>query len=58
MMSIGLFQKRRGLYDAGEFHGNQHGLWTKEFVFLDMIIIPVYIVSALLDAIIFTSIQF
>ena len=32
--------------------------WMKEFVFFGMIIIPVYMFSALLDAFIFNSIQF
>ena len=32
--------------------------WMKEFVFFGMIIVPVYMCSALLDAFIFNSIQF
>src|SRR5262249_16798942 len=32
--------------------------WMKEFVFFGMIIIPVYMLSALMDAFIFNSIQF
>ena len=32
--------------------------WMKEFVFFGMIVVPVYMFSALLDAFIFNSIQF
>ncbi|OAI46417.1 hypothetical protein AYO43_06335 [Nitrospira sp. SCGC AG-212-E16] len=38
--------------------GEVNEKWMKEFVFLGMIIIPVYMFSALLDAFIFNSIQF
>ena len=38
--------------------GEVNEKWMKEFVFFGMIIIPVYMFSALLDAFIFNSIQF
>ena len=38
--------------------GEVNDKWMKEFVFFGMIIIPVYMFSALLDAFIFNSIQF
>lgn len=38
--------------------GGVNDKWMKEFVFFGMIIIPVYMFSALLDAFIFNSIQF
>jgi uncharacterized protein DUF3332 len=38
--------------------GEVNEKWMKEFVFFGMIIVPVYMFSALLDAFIFNSIQF
>jgi len=38
--------------------GEVNEKWTKEIVFFGMIVIPVYMFSALLDAFIFNSIQF
>ncbi|HXX76192.1 MAG TPA: DUF3332 family protein [Nitrospiraceae bacterium] len=38
--------------------GEVNEKWMKEFVFFGMIIIPVYMISALLDAFIFNSLQF
>ena len=38
--------------------GEVNDKWMKEFVFFGMIIVPVYMFSALLDAFIFNSIQF
>lgn len=38
--------------------GEVNEKWMKEFVFFGMIIIPVYMFSALLDAFVFNSIQF
>jgi hypothetical protein len=43
-----------GIKGSGEVNDK----WMKEFVFFGMIIIPVYMFSALLDAFIFNSIQF
>lgn len=43
-----------GIKGSGEVNEK----WMKEFVFFGMIIIPVYMFSALLDAFIFNSIQF
>ena len=57
----GPFNLTRSVY---HWNGNIHGSgevnekWMKEFVFFGMIIIPVYMFSALLDAFIFNSIQF
>jgi hypothetical protein len=57
----GPFNLTRSVY---HWNGNIKGgkevneKWMKEFVFFGMIIIPVYIFSALLDAFIFNSIQF
>ena len=38
--------------------GQVNDKWTKEFVFFGMIVIPVYMFSALLDAFVFNAIQF
>lgn len=38
--------------------GEVNDKWMKEFVFFGMIVVPVYMFSALLDAFIFNSIQF
>jgi uncharacterized protein DUF3332 len=38
--------------------GGVNEKWMKEFVFFGMIIIPVYMISALLDAFVFNAIQF
>ncbi len=43
-----------GIKGSGEVNDK----WMKEFVFFGMIVIPVYMFSALLDAFIFNSIQF
>lgn len=43
-----------GIKGSGEVYDK----WMKEFVFFGMIIIPMYMFSALLDAFIFNSIQF
>ncbi len=43
-----------GIKGSGEVNDK----WMKEFVFFGMIIVPVYMFSALLDAFIFNSIQF
>lgn len=43
-----------GIKGSGEVNEK----WMKEFVFFGMIIIPVYMFSALLDAFVFNSIQF
>ncbi len=43
-----------GIKGSGE--GNDK--WMKEFVFFGMIVVPVYMFSALLDAFIFNSLQF
>ncbi len=57
----GPFNLTRSVY---HWNGNIKGSgevnekWMKEFVFFGMIIIPVYMFSALLDAFIFNSIQF
>ena len=57
----GPFNLTRNVY---HWNGNIKGgkevneKWMKEFVFFGMIIIPVYMFSALLDAFIFNSIQF
>ena len=57
----GPFNLTRSVY---HWNGNIRGSgevnekWMKEFVFFGMIIIPVYMCSALLDAFIFNSIQF
>ena len=57
----GPFNLTRSVY---QWNGNIKGSgevnekWMKEFVFFGMIIIPVYMFSALLDAFIFNSIQF
>jgi hypothetical protein len=57
----GPFNLTRSVYN---WNGNIKGSgevnekWMKEFVFFGMIIIPVYMFSALLDAFIFNSIQF
>lgn len=57
----GPFNLTRNVY---QWNGNIKGSsevnekWMKEFVFFGMIIIPVYMFSALLDAFIFNSIQF
>lgn len=57
----GPFNLTRNVY---HWNGNIKGSsevnekWMKEFVFFGMIIIPVYMFSALLDAFIFNSIQF
>ena len=57
----GPFNLTRSVY---HWNGNIRGSgevnekWMKEFVFFGMIIIPVYMFSALLDAFIFNSIQF
>lgn len=57
----GPFNLTRSVY---HWNGNIKGgkevneKWMKEFVFFGMIIIPVYMFSALLDAFIFNSIQF
>jgi hypothetical protein len=57
----GSFNLTRGVYHwnssiRGSSEVNEK--WMKEFVFFGMIIIPVYMFSALLDAFIFNSIQF
>jgi hypothetical protein len=57
----GPFNLTRNVY---HWNGNIKGSgevnekWMKEFVFFGMVIIPVYMFSALLDAFIFNSIQF
>ena len=57
----GPFNLTRNVY---HWNGNIKGgkevneKWMKEFIFFGMIIIPVYMFSALLDAFIFNSIQF
>jgi hypothetical protein len=57
----GPFNLTRSVY---HWNGNIKGSsevnekWMKEFVFFGMIIIPVYMFSALLDAFVFNSIQF
>ena len=43
-----------GIKGSGEVNDK----WMKEFVFFGMIVVPVYMFSALLDAFIFNSIQF
>ena len=43
-----------GIKGSGEVNEK----WMKEFVFFGMIVIPVYMLSALMDAFIFNSIQF
>jgi hypothetical protein len=57
----GLFNLTKNVYHwnsgiKGSGEGNDK--WIKEFVFFGMIVVPVYMFSALLDAFIFNSIQF
>ena len=49
-----VYRWNSGIKGSGEVNEK----WMKEFVFFGMIIIPVYMFSALLDAFIFNSIQF
>ena len=43
-----------GIKDRGEVSDK----WMKEFVFFGMIVVPVYMFSALLDGVIFNSTQY
>jgi Domain of unknown function (DUF3332) len=57
----GPFNLTRNVYNWNsniKGNGEVNEKWMKEFVFFGMIIIPVYMFSALLDAFIFNSIQF
>ncbi len=49
-----VYHWNNGIKGSGEVNEK----WMKEFVFFGMIIIPVYMFSALLDAFVFNSIQF
>ena len=49
-----VYHWNNGIKGSGEVNEK----WMKEFVFFGMIIVPVYMFSALLDAFIFNSIQF
>jgi hypothetical protein len=49
-----VYQWNSGIKGSGEVNDK----WVKEFVFFGMIVVPVYMFSALLDGFIFNSIQF
>lgn len=53
-MTRNVYHWNSGIKGSGEVSDK----WMKEFVFFGMLIIPVYMFSALLDAFVFNSIQF
>ena len=53
-MTKNVYHWNSGIKGSGEVNDK----WMKEFVFFGMIVVPVYMFSALLDAFIFNSIQF